>query len=229
MSHTATTAPPQSKQGIAMTYEEWLVSPETDGRQSEWVDGEVIDFMPPSVLHARIVGFLHSLLAWYVEAFELGEVLPAPVEMRLQPGRSSREPDLLFVANRHQARVGAQRVDGPADLVVELISDESVTRDRVEKFAEYQAAGIPEYWLLDPRSGHHRAQFFQLTDGLYRPVEPDADGRYRSAIVRGFWFRPAWLWRDPLPTRRACLLQIAPETLGPSEAFASREGGASNS
>jgi Uma2 family endonuclease len=204
-----------------MTYEEWLAWPDGDGKQSEWIDGEVIAFMPPSVLQARLLGFLHSLLAWYVEALGLGEVLQAPVEMRLQPGRSSREPDLLFVAERHRARIGKQRIDGAADLVVELISDDSVTRDRVEKLAEYQAAGIPEYWLLDPRPGHHTAQFFQHTDGLYRPIEPDADGRYRSAIVRGFWFRPAWLWQEPLPTRRACLLEIAPETLGPGMAAAS--------
>lgn len=223
MVQASAVALPSREHRLRMSYQEWLAW-EVEPAQSEWVDGEAIVFMPPSVLHARLLGFLHSLLAWYVEAFELGEVLQAPVEMRLHPGRSSREPDLLFVAEGHRARVGDQRIDGAADLVVELISDESVTRDRVEKFAEYQAAGIPEYWLLDPRPGHHRGQFFQLTDGLYRAIEPDADGRYRSAILPGFWLRPAWLWQEPLPTRRACLREIAPETLGPGAADAPARG-----
>ena len=170
--------------------------------------------MPPSVLHARILGLLSAPLGWYVEAFGLGEVLLAPVEVRLRPGRLSREPDLLSVAHRHRERIGERRLDGAPDLVVEVVSEHSETRDRVEKFGEYQAAGIPEYWIVDARPGERRSDFFRLVDGVYHPVALDAEGRYRSAVVPGFWFRPAWLWQDPLPTRRACLIEIAPETLG---------------
>ena len=215
MAQAPTAPPPTHEQRLRMSYPEWLTW--ADGStQSEWVDGEVIVFMPPTVLHARIVGFLAGVLGWYVEAFGLGEVLQAPVEMRLPGRRSSREPDLLFVAQEHRARIGEKRIEGAADLVVELISDDSVSRDRIEKVDEYRAAGIPEYWPLDPRPGQQRSDFFQLTDGVYRAVAPDADGRYRSAVVPGFWLRPAWLWQEPLPTRRSCLLEIAPETLGAS-------------
>lgn len=220
MTQTSSAAHSRHQQRLRMSYPEWLAW-EGGAMQSEWVAGEVIVFMPPTVLHARILGFVAGLLGWYVEAFGLGEVLQAPVEMRLHPDRLSREPDLLFVADRHRARIGATRVDGAADLVVEVVSDDSVGRDRVEKFGEYQAAGIPEYWVLDPRPGRQRSEFFQLVNGAYRAVAPNPDGRYRSAIVPGFWFRPAWLWQDPLPTRRACLLQIAPATLGPGAADAS--------
>lgn len=213
MAQAPAVAPPDREYRIGMSYPAWLPWA-GGGQQSEWVDGEVIVFVPPRVLHARALGFLSGILGWYVEAFGLGEVLQAPVELRLLPGRVSREPDLLFVAERHRDRIGARRVEGAADLVVEVVSDHSEARDRVDKLGEYQSAAIPEYWLVDPRPAHHRSDFYRLIDGVYRPVGLDADGRFHSVVVPGFWLRPEWLWREPLPTRRACLREIAPETVG---------------
>lgn len=143
--------------------------------------------------------------------------------MRLQADRLSREPDLIFVADRHRARIGEKHVEGAADLAVEVVSDDSVTRDRIEKYGEHQAAGIPEYWLLDPRPGRQRSAFFQLVNGSYRAVEPDHDGRYRSVVLPGFWLRPEWLARDPLPDPLACLGEMVPEFR--ADAAAGQRGG----
>lgn len=199
---------------LAMTYDEWLAWSEGEGVQSEWVNGEVVVFMPPNTAHALLVAFLLRLLADYAEAFDLGQVIAAPFEMRL--ARSAREPDLLFVARPHLDRLTPERLVGPADLVVELISDGSVRRDRLEKFGEYATAGVPEYWLLDPRPGRHRADFHRLTDeGVYEPIRPDADGRYRSIALPGLWVLPEWLWQRPLASPRWCLAQVAPALFGP--------------
>jgi Uma2 family endonuclease len=101
---------------------------------------------------------------------------------------------------------------GPADLAVELISDDSVTRDRRDKFAEYAAAGIPEYWLLDPRPDHHRADFYALgPDRTYEAIPLDAEGRFASRVLPGFWLDPAWLWQDPLPKPAEILRRIVPD------------------
>ncbi len=64
--------------------------------------------------------------------------------MKLSPEGSAREPDLLFAAEAHRARITPRRIQGPADLVVEVISPESAARDRSEKFDEYQQAGVRE-------------------------------------------------------------------------------------
>lgn len=193
---------------LPMTYKEWLAWA-GGSTQAEWVNGEGIAFVPPTILHADISHFLLLLLAPYVEAKGLGRVYHAPVEMRLT--RSAREPDLLFVAQEHLHRFEAARLLGPADLVVEIVSPESTRRDRVEKLAEYEEAGVPEYWLLDPRPCRRTSDFFQLVEGRYRAVPVEPDGRYLSAVLPGFWFRPEWLWREPLPPTRACLAEIAPE------------------
>ncbi len=120
---------------------------------------------------------------------------------------SGREPDVLFVAREHLDRVLFTRVEGPADLVVEIVSPESRVRDRGEKFYEYQEGGVGEYWLIEPDT--RRAEFYQLDpDGIYQLVLPDAAGVYRSRAMDGLWVRVAWLWQEPLPQVNQVMLEI---------------------
>ena len=69
--------------------------------------------------------------------------------------------------------------------VIEIISPDSIARDRGDKFVEYEAGGVSEYWLIDPL--RQQAGFYQpAADGRYRLVPPDADGIYHSPVVSGF-------------------------------------------
>jgi len=205
---TATSTTHEIERRIPMTYEEWLRW--ADGsRRSEWVDGEAIVFMPPTLRHMRLIWFLSTLIGLFTQQRGLGELVVSPFEMRLWPGRS-REPDLLFVAAAHAERLNQTRLDGPADLAIELVSDDSVTRDNVTKRNEYAAAGIAEYWILDPRPGKEADEFLVLgEDGRYHPGAPDANGWYRSRVVEGLRLRPEWPRADPLPGPLACLDEIA--------------------
>ncbi len=221
-------APPGQERRIPMSYEEYLAW-EDEGRHGEWVDGEVIVFMVPTILHQLIAGFLYSLLSLYARRFDLGLVLIAPVEMHLRPDGPSREPDVLFIAREHLDRLSLQRLAGPADLVIEIVSDESQYRDRVDKFFEYQEAGVREYWLLDPRPGKRRTDFFRLTpEGQYQAALPDTDGRYHAAVLPGFWLRPAWLWQDPLPDVEGTLATIVSQPPATEPEQRSAEGAAGN-
>jgi Uma2 family endonuclease len=203
------TAPARQEQRIPMSYDEFLVAFE-DSTHAEWVNGEAIVFMPPTIRHQRIVQFLALLLAMYVRSKRMGEVLFAPVEMRALPEGNAREPDILYVAREHQARITDKRINGPADLIVEVISPESVSRDRADKFYEYEQAGVREYWLIDPRPGYERADFWVLDEaGRYAPVPLDAQGIYRSAVIPGFWLNVNWLWEEELPDYLRIFAQIA--------------------
>ncbi|MBD3324776.1 hypothetical protein GF339_09340, partial [candidate division KSB3 bacterium] len=64
-------------------------------------------------------------------------------------------------------------------------------------------------WLIDPQK--ERAEFYQLRDGQYQQVAPDAEGGYRSAVLPGFWLRVEWLWQDPLPATEDVLLEVGGE------------------
>lgn len=209
MAQAPTIAPLEAERRIAMTYEEWLAWPDTESKQTEWVDGEAILFMAPKTVHALLTIFLARLLGDFADLFDLGRIIHAPFEMRL--ARSAREPDILFIATAHLDRLTPERFMGAADLVVELISDDSTARDHRDKYREYAEAGVAEYWLFDPRPGHHRADFFGLTAaGAYEPIPPDAAGRVHSRVLPGFWLDPAWLWQEPLPKPAALLALIVP-------------------
>jgi Uma2 family endonuclease len=201
MAHEARTEPCAAVARAAptgkMTYEEFLAWADED-TWAEWVNGEVIVLVPASNRHQDLATFLAALLRFFVEARQLGRVLTAPFQMKLGPDLPGREPDVLFIAGERLDRLKNTYLDGPADLVVEIISPDSRARDRGAKFYEYEQGRVREYWLLDYL--RRQAEFYQLgSDGIYRPVPVDAEGIYRSAVLDGLWLKVGWLWQEPLP------------------------------
>jgi len=203
-----------------LTYEEFLAWADED-TLAEWVDGEAVMTSPASSTHQDIVGFLGATLRSYVQQGQLGVILTAPFQMRLQ--RTGREPDLIFVATQHMNRLHNIYLDGPADLAVEVISPESISRDRGEKFYEYAQGGVPEYWLLDPMACW--AEFYHLEGRRYRLAFEGGEGEFRSQVVPGFWLRIEWLWQTPLPPTDAILLEIGGQAYARRQIALIRERG----
>ena len=223
--HQPATAPTAQGQPLRMSYEEFLAWSDED-MHAEWVNGEVIVQMPPKRPHQRVVAFLLQVMGLFIQLFQLGELLPAPFEMRATPDGPAREPDLIFIASEHLDRLSQERLSGPADLVVEVISDDSVARDRADKFYEYQEAGVREYWILDSRPGRERTDFYVLDEkGRYRPVPPDADGRYESTVLPGFWLYVDWVTSVEPPAILTALAQI----VGPQKLVEAIEASAGTS
>lgn len=195
-----------------MSYEEYLAWSGEDGI-SEWVNGEVIAHKTPSPQHQQLVGFLNGFLGAFIELNNLGKLYVAPIEVKLWPCGPSREPDLVFISNTNRHRIVDSRIIGPPDLLIEVVSDESVQRDNVDKYNEYQGVGVKEYWVLDNRPGQHRAHFYQLApDGEYQRVTI-SDGVYRSAVLPKFWLRVDWLWQESLNFLAALAELIGPDQL----------------
>jgi hypothetical protein len=129
--------PPKAK----MTFEEFHDWCDED-TWAEWVDGEVIMVSPADSRRQEISKFLIKVLDIYVEARGLGTLFQAPFLMRLAERPSGREPDLIFIARERLHLLKKTYLDGPADLAIEVVSPESIGRDRGEKFVEYERAGI---------------------------------------------------------------------------------------
>jgi Uma2 family endonuclease len=177
-----------------LSYKEFLEWLDEDVH-AEWIDGEIVVMSPASTLHQDIADFLASILRFYVEERRLGRVITSRIVLRPTPASPACAPDLMFVASKNLARVGENSVEGPADLVVEVISPESRTRDTIDKFREYEQGRILEYWIIDPYQ--QTVQCFQLDEnGRYQEAAVE-EGVYRSRIVEGLWLRTAWLWTPP--------------------------------
>jgi Uma2 family endonuclease len=199
-----------------ITYEEYLALA-GDALITEWVDGEVISYIPPYKTHQVIVSFLDRLLGEFITILQLGEMMVAPFEIKLWPGGPSREPDMLFVSEKNLENLTDKRFEGGPDLVVEVISADSARRDRVDKFQEYEQAGVREYWLIDPRPNRQQADFYERDEtGLFVPAEIDEAGVFRSAVLPGFWLNVNWFWQEPLPNPQLLLAQVLMEVEGVS-------------
>jgi Uma2 family endonuclease len=75
-----------------------------------------------------------------------------------------------------------QYLDGLADLVIEIISPESTSRDRGEKFYEYEMVGVRGYWLVDPQ--RELAEFYLLdAQGRYALILGGHTGQYNPTMI----------------------------------------------
>jgi Uma2 family endonuclease len=178
-----------------LSFEEFLEA--YDGVHAEWVDGKVFVMSPNTTRHTRLLRLLNSVLQYYAEKKKLGEVFLPGMPMRTSE-RAGREPDVFFVRNERLDLVREGFFDGPADLAIEIISRESRSRDRGEKFREYEKGGVSEYWLIDPE--RKMAEAYRLgAGGTYEAVPLGDPPALRSEALPGAWIAVEWLWQDPLP------------------------------
>ena len=198
---------------VPMSYEAYLSYGEESAR-TEWVDGEVVVYMPPKAEHQRLLAFLERLLALFVSLKGLGEVNIAPFEVKLWEEGPSREPDIFFLTDEQLSDLSTERFSGAPALAVEIISPSSLFIDRNTKLREYERAGVKEYWVVDSRPGKAAADFFRLDDtGRYELFATETDEMVNSGVVEGFWLRPEWLWQSDLNPLQALAEIIGKEVL----------------
>lgn len=168
--------------------------------KAEWIDGRVIIMAPASIRHVRLAGFLLQIMDAFAKHNQLGEVLGPECQIRLASLHRRRVPDLLFVSKERADIIRANHIEGAPDLVVEIVSPESVARDWREKYLEYEAAGVNEYWVIDPMAERVEAyHLYQIDQSTQYQQLPETEGVIQSEVLSGFYLKPAWLWSDPLP------------------------------
>lgn len=124
-----------------------------DPNRYEVIQGEVFMSPPPTINHEIILGNLADALRSYLSAHPLGQVWVGRFALSFPDDpRGWVEPDLLFIRSGRDLRNEEDtRFEGVPDLLVEVQSPSTTHYDEVEKLARYAAAGVPEYWLVNPR------------------------------------------------------------------------------
>jgi len=194
-----------------LTEEEFVAWCDLDeNTRAEWIDGQVILMSPGNYAHVDLLGWLGSVLRFFVEFRQLGVVLGPEFQIRLADQRRRRVPDLLFVSTDHQDRLRETHLEGPPDMVVEVVSPDSEARDWREKFLEYQAAGVKEYWVIDPAA--ERVALYLLSDeGKYREAA-QREGWLESAALPGLRLKTAWFWPATRPKGLDALRELGVPT-----------------
>jgi Uma2 family endonuclease len=133
-----------------ITFEEFRQFP-VDGKRYELVRGEVHVTPSPATRHQFIVQNLALSLGLHVVKDNLGEVLTAPLDVRLSED-TAFQPDLIFVSNSRAGIILENWIEGAPDLVVEVSSPSTATYDRATKLPLYAEFGVSEYWLVDSQA-----------------------------------------------------------------------------
>jgi Uma2 family endonuclease len=169
-------------QPVILTYDDLdFIPQERLGDRHELFDGELVVTPSPIPAHQIVSANAFALLRGAVRPIGLGLVLAAPIDVRLAPS-VVMIPDLIFIAQERLGIVGPKAIEGPPDLVVEILSPSTRRRDQGRKREIYARFGVPEYWLLGP--GTRSMTALGLRDGVYQPL-PEEDGIIRSTVVPG--------------------------------------------
>lgn len=177
-----------------------------DGEKADLINGVIYMASPDSPRANKIACFVCGLIRWFLDTRDLGgECYMSRVAFVLDEANSP-EPDVAYLRAERLHLEASGRIKGPPDIAVEIVSHDSVTRDYELKREMYEAAGVPEYWIIDPLDS--TAEFLVLQDGKYQPATIEGGARFRSTVLPGFWLDTRWLFATPLPKEPDCLRQI---------------------
>ena len=178
----------------------------TDETWAEWIDGRVLVMSPVSFEHAKIMSFLSHLFRAFTDEHDMGEVLAEPFQIRFSKLKRRRSPDLIFISKGREPDPDDTHFEGAPDLIVEIVSWDSQTRDRREKFIEYESVGVREYWIVDPIS--KTVETNVLKSRRFVQIGPKEEIIHSKVLPR-FYIKPSWLWRSRLPSVSSLLKEMA--------------------
>lgn len=177
---------------IRWTWAEFARLPDQGSRRSEVIDDELYVTPAPTPWHQQAVTRLIEILGPFVREHDLGEVFPGPIDVIFAEG-DYLEPDLVFVGRDRLELVSDRGIEGPPDLVVEILSPSTASRDRGIKLDRYRLYGVAEYWVVDPDAGTVEAWRFgdetetarSLGPGETLPWTPVAGGPVLEVNISG--------------------------------------------
>jgi Uma2 family endonuclease len=152
------------------TYEEYARLPQPSqarGTRFEVIDGELYVTPGPSLRHQGIVIRLAARLHFFVEEHGLGGVWMAPLDVLFAEG-DYVEPDIMFVRSGRDDILTERGIEGPPDLLIEVLSPSTAARDRGIKLDRYRLFGVTEYWVIDP--DECTVLVWRLADGASEPI-----------------------------------------------------------
>ncbi len=157
---------------------------------AEWVDGK-LDYLPlPTPLHQTVGSHLYDGMRDYFR--DRGRKVTLrftgiPVRIPAYGGndRRGRFPDVALLLDPEDPRETLTGWDG-CDLIVEIVSPDNPRRDTDDKRLDYAAAGVPEYWIVDPRPQVRTISVLSLNDGAYRDAAFAEGETAASVLLPGF-------------------------------------------
>ena len=165
-----------------LTYQDYAAL--EDDNRYELLDGELILVASPNRDHQLVSVRLLTRMYSFVEENDLGWVFDAPFDV-LFTDTNVAQPDILFVSREREHILTHANVQGAPDLIVEILSPSSSTRDWRDKRELYAAHGVREYWIVDP--ANRIVSVLLLLDGVLEIEQTlTGDETATSTVLDGF-------------------------------------------
>lgn len=137
-----------------------------EGTRAELFDGRIFFNTAPTITHQNIVSFLHGTIWSYIRS-KGGKcrVFPAPFDVQLNADDIYNlvQPDITVVCDPDKLS-GGKRCIGAPDWVIEVVSPSTQAQDYIVKLNKYLAAGVREYWIVDPKQERVSMRNFEKLD-----------------------------------------------------------------
>jgi len=163
------------------TYEDYAKLPE--GAPYQLIGGELVMTPSPIPYHQDLLGRLFFELKRFVEEKGLGKVYPSPLDVYLS-ATDTYQPDIIFISKDRLSIIGESKIEGPPDLVIEILSPATAYYDLRIKKDVYEKSGVKEYWIVDPMQ--KTIEVFLNKEGRFDPVgTAKGEGEIRSSLLKG--------------------------------------------
>ena len=150
-----------------------------EGTRAELIEDQLFMSPAPTLQHQDILAELFAQLYAVVKTKNLGKVYFAPVDVFLNE-QNAFQPDLIFVSKENMKILENDGIHGAPDFIVEIVSAGSRTLDLVKKKNQYEAAGVKEYWVIDPNT--KICTGFQWVKGHYQSIAKEK-GKFTSPLL----------------------------------------------
>jgi Uma2 family endonuclease len=132
-----------------------------EGRRAELIDGQIYDMAPPSRIHQEALLFLTRKIADYIDSKGgLCKIYPAPFAVFLNKDNINYvEPDISVICDKN--KLDDKGCNGAPDWIIEITWPGNPAHDYIAKLSKYKAAGVREYWIVDPMKEMTLVYYFE--------------------------------------------------------------------
>ena len=152
-----------------------------EGTLAELIDNQIYMSPAPFSSHQKLLLKLANKLVEIVENVNLGEVIIAPFDVKLEAARNAVQPDITVILKSNAQQIVEGRYVGIPDLVVEILSPGNKEHDLITKKDLYEKFGVQEYWIVDPET--KLALGYTLKEGIYHQIGEDL-GKMQSPLLQ---------------------------------------------
>lgn len=140
--------------GKKVSYEEFMEIYEKSTLRMELINGEIYLLSSPTIGHQEILGRLYLIFTEYFKDKKC-RVFFAPFDVHFKKKEFKEpdvmQPDILVACDLENNVSGKGKYMGTPALVIEILSDDTRSKDMIDKLNTYRLSGVKEYWIVDQK------------------------------------------------------------------------------